>query len=667
MRSRFPWPVWFRRGFRAPTQFTPPAIVLSVSRQPAGATDALAFTTQPQVATTPATAGLTIVASIISGSGVLVGTASAVTNGSGVATWANLGIDATSPPSPFTLQFASSGLNSVNSGALTVIPPALTMVRQPGDALDTLAFGTQPQVALPSPLANVAIAADILTGTGTLLGTVTALTNASGIATWANLAIDAPSTPTNFTLRFTASGYAAVASDSFPVTAPVVGGLFPMSPTAGVGGWSLVADEVDWDYTHIPIGSAAYVAQDPVWNEPDLAGCPYRDYSGPNASIWSKGLTLQANAGATQLRIEAPSDTTIRNANAGWVRNIDVVSSAGWTPYDEWSVAAAGVAVSAQTGDGATGPNTITGDLFIAPGATQPGQAVTFVNRLVPGMQVRIGTYVPGNPVAPFEVATIASVPDRYTVNLTAPLQNTWPVGTQVYRWFGRCTSLVVDPTKPGGSGKVLNIRFPAGFHGGYSPGKAAYNGSAPTPNICQWDYTLCTGTIYVASWRKLSPGWSMQNGRIVGQKMIYLFSKNVGNDANWSIAHMVDYLETQDIGGVARLLSQFQPQGPFDLGITVPNTAENDTNDGEWHLMEMIVEPNTGDLDNGRCRIWMDSHLGGANLVPKVDSSQSTSFTAAQTRTYSTIDLDPIYGGGMATITAEQWLRYGPTRIMVK
>jgi hypothetical protein len=436
-----------------------------------------------------------------------------------------------------------------------------------------------------------------------------------------------------------------------PSTAEGANPLFPMSPVAGVGGWSLVGEEINWAYGFIP-----------RFGQSNVGGNPYRDYADP-FTVWNTALTAQANPGATTLNLQAPSDTTVTATNGNWTRDPTVASTAGWKPYDEWACPAAGVAASANGGGGPTSGTVMNGDLFIAPGALQPGQAVTYVNRLVPGMQLRLGN---GGNGTSEEIVTIATVVDRFTVTLTAPLVGTWVNGTLVRRYLGYNCTLPVDSLKPGGSGPVLQILLPAGMHAGYASGWCAWNGVEAGNRLVHWDHTLCTGTIYVASWRRLSAGWGMLGGRIVGQKMFYIASKDTGNPNNGSIQHMMDYLETNDPGG-ARMLSQYQPQGPFDVGTTVPNTPENDTNDNEWHLMEMLVEPNTGGADDGRCRIWLDSHLGGGNLIPKIDNPNSTSFTAAQTRSFDHNDMVPILGGGQGTLTAAQWIRFGPTRIMVR
>jgi hypothetical protein len=132
---------------------------LRIVRQPAGAVDGIAFTTQPQLqlATTDgwnvSIAGVTITATILSGSGTRVGTVTAISDATGLVTFSNLGIDATSPPSDFTLQF-SDGTRTVDSAPFTVSagsafwpnePAGMTLISDYGFS-DTIAVVTEAEI-----------------------------------------------------------------------------------------------------------------------------------------------------------------------------------------------------------------------------------------------------------------------------------------------------------------------------------------------------------------------------------------------------------------------------------------------------------------------------------------------------------------------------------------
>lgn len=73
------------------------AQLLTIQAQPTGGTDNTAFSTQPSILATNGfgvpVAGVTVTASIESGSGSLIGSTTAVTNGSGIATFTTLGIN----------------------------------------------------------------------------------------------------------------------------------------------------------------------------------------------------------------------------------------------------------------------------------------------------------------------------------------------------------------------------------------------------------------------------------------------------------------------------------------------------------------------------------------------------------------------------------------------
>jgi hypothetical protein len=103
----------------APTQLT-------ITTQPTGASDAQGFGTPAAIqlrnagGTAVAQSGVTITATLASGSGSLVGGTTAVTNASGLATFSGLAVDASAPPASFTLTFSALGLTSVTSAPFTV-------------------------------------------------------------------------------------------------------------------------------------------------------------------------------------------------------------------------------------------------------------------------------------------------------------------------------------------------------------------------------------------------------------------------------------------------------------------------------------------------------------------------------------------------------------------
>ena len=205
------------------------AVVLVMATQPpASAVSGVAFSTAPTVQLRDASGnnvsqtGVSITAAVTGGGASLVGTPSASTNSSGVATFTGLGI---SGGGTFTISFSSGALTGVTSTSVVVTESAtkLGMVTQPSTtAQNGQAFAIQPSVRLlsatnnPVSQAGITITAEITGGGATLFGTASASTNASGIATFTNLGITG--TVGSYTLTFRSTGLTEVASGSITLT-----------------------------------------------------------------------------------------------------------------------------------------------------------------------------------------------------------------------------------------------------------------------------------------------------------------------------------------------------------------------------------------------------------------------------------------------------------------
>lgn len=162
-------------------------------------------------------AAVTVSATIASGSsGVLQGTTSA-TSVNGVATFTNLRVGSTA--GTVRLQFASSGLSSMTSSAVTVtqVVRQLALVTQPGTPRLASTLTVQPVVELRDA-AGLAVAtgtgavtASIGSGTaGTLTGT-NPVTATAGRATFTNLALNGTG---SYTLVFSLSGASSITSST---------------------------------------------------------------------------------------------------------------------------------------------------------------------------------------------------------------------------------------------------------------------------------------------------------------------------------------------------------------------------------------------------------------------------------------------------------------------
>jgi len=172
---------------------------LAIRTQPAGAMSGVDLTTQPVVEvrdlTNSVVPGSTaaVTASIASGTGTLSGTTT-VTAVNGVVTFTTLRV---SGSGPHTLQFSSGALAPTTSSTFTVMQAFATLAiqTQPGGAVSGVNLTTQPVVEVRDASnaivvsSAVAVAASIVSGTGSLVGTTTILA-VNGVARFTDLRIN---------------------------------------------------------------------------------------------------------------------------------------------------------------------------------------------------------------------------------------------------------------------------------------------------------------------------------------------------------------------------------------------------------------------------------------------------------------------------------------------
>ncbi len=218
---------------------------LGMVTQPSGAVDNAAFVFQPAVRLEDASnnpladAGHVITASIASGSGTLVGTLTATTESNGTATFVNLEIQGTGD---HTINFDDShGLTAVVSATFDVasapsVATKVVIIQQPGSATEDAPFSVQPTVQLRDDGDNdisssgVTVTASLATGAGTLGGTLTADTDAAGLATFVSIEHDTAET---ITIDFDAPALTGATSNAVIVAA---------------AGSFLTPDLIDWDF-----------------------------------------------------------------------------------------------------------------------------------------------------------------------------------------------------------------------------------------------------------------------------------------------------------------------------------------------------------------------------------------------------------------------------------
>ncbi len=215
--------------------------------------------------------------------------------------------------------FASAGgatATNVARYACPVIPAAgLAIVTAPASTSPpTVAFTTQPSVRLvaadgdPVATAGVSVTAAIASGTGSLTGTLTASTDASGVATFTDLAT---SDAGSFTLVFSSSGLASATSAAFSICTGVTGwadldgdgfGNASDSAVACSLPSGRVANDDDCDDTRPEIGAAT------TW---------YADDDGDGTGYAGDGTSVACIQHAGHVAIEGDGCPSDANKTAG--------------------------------------------------------------------------------------------------------------------------------------------------------------------------------------------------------------------------------------------------------------------------------------------------------------------------------------------------------------
>jgi Big-like domain-containing protein len=206
---------------------TSPPSQLSITTQPSSsAPSGVAFAQQPVILVRDASnnpvSSIVVTATIATGGGTLGGTATATSNASGVASFSNLSISGT--VGSRSLSFSTTFVMPVTSNAinLTAGPASqLSIATQPSSSISSgTAFPRQPVIqvkdASDNPVNGVVVTAALASGGGTLGGTLTATSNASGAASFTNLSITGSAG--DRTLSFSAPGVASATSDAISVT-----------------------------------------------------------------------------------------------------------------------------------------------------------------------------------------------------------------------------------------------------------------------------------------------------------------------------------------------------------------------------------------------------------------------------------------------------------------
>ncbi|HUG27874.1 MAG TPA: Ig-like domain-containing protein [Gemmatimonadales bacterium] len=206
-----------------------PATQLGLVVAPAtSATSGAALSPQPQVQVQDqsgnpvGTGGLTVTAAV--NAGASLSNATATTDAGGLAVFSGLTI--TGPTGNYTLSFSATSLTSVASDPITLTAGAASQLAfitaPPVSAINGAILNPQPVIELrdasnnPVLTAGVDVTASLISGPGSLLGTLTVQTTADGRATFSNLELRGLTG--NYVIRFTAGG---LTLDSDPITLAV--------------------------------------------------------------------------------------------------------------------------------------------------------------------------------------------------------------------------------------------------------------------------------------------------------------------------------------------------------------------------------------------------------------------------------------------------------------
>jgi hypothetical protein len=336
--------------------------------------------------------GLTITATLSSGPGGTLQNASATTNASGLASFADLTL--TGLVGDYTLSFSEPTLTGVGSDRIVVAagPPArLALVGSPSaEARSRVPFAAQPSVQLqdasgnPVAQAGVEVRASIASGEGTLSGQTTALTGGSGRANYTDLAI--AGSPGARTLRFASTNPATEVS-SETITLPGVASISILTaPTSSVVVGTQLAVPVSWTLTDLadqPVADAPVVisvspggsvepvsASDPSgivqlqsWTVSQTAGSQYVELEVPGVGVSRVTVEAVADAASRLQKTSGDGQTALVNDELPEPLVVRVV--------DQYGNGVSGITVEWRTCDGIGDYNTPT-DIMGYASAFQP-------------------------------------------------------------------------------------------------------------------------------------------------------------------------------------------------------------------------------------------------------------------------------------------------------
>lgn len=272
-----------------------PATQIVITTQPNGGVSGVNFTTQPVLQVRDANnaivtgATVTVLATIASGTGLLVGNTSVATV-NGVATFTGLRINGAGP---HTIAFIATGLPTVTSAVITITqtPASLFLQTQPAGSRNGAPLTVQPVVRILDnanlliTTSTLAVTATITIGNGTISagGTVTAV---GGVATFTNLTVNGSG---GQTMTFSTSN-PPLQITAAPFAVNSLGSTHPVIRTRPGGATSEATSEATSKATSpIPVGQFAQTTAENATGDP-VSGCAWTSSNASVATVTSSGL-----------------------------------------------------------------------------------------------------------------------------------------------------------------------------------------------------------------------------------------------------------------------------------------------------------------------------------------------------------------------------------------
>ncbi|HXI63985.1 MAG TPA: Ig-like domain repeat protein [Gemmatimonadales bacterium] len=657
------------------------ATQLSITTEPsATAQSGVAFAQQPVVqlrdgvGNAVSQAGVTVTAAIATGGGALNGTATATTNGSGVASFTNLAITGTAGDR--TLSFSATGLTGATSTTISITAGAATQLvitTQPSSsAQGGVALAQQPVIQLqdangnPVSQGGATVTATVGSGpTGATLGNATATTSPSGAAAFNGLAISGPTG--TYTLQFSATSVASVTSSAIVLSAAAT----TTTITGHTPGSSVTGEGVSVTFTvtssggtptgtvTVTDGSASCnntVASGSCTLTPTTAGTKtlVASYAGDGnfAASTSIGVSHVVSAASTTTTLAAGSpNPSVVGEPVSFAFTVAVNAPGGGTPTGTVTVSNTSENCTASVATGScsitfasAGPRTITASYagdgnFASSASSSVSQGVSAASTTT-----TIGTEAPD----PSTVGQAYIV--NYAVAVTAPGAGT-PTGTvTVSDGAASCSNTVgagscsLTSVTPGPKTLVATYGGDGNFTGSTSPGvphtvnltgtTTAISSSTPDPTIAGQPVTVAfsvtgsggtpTGTVTVGDGTfgctaSVAAGSCQFTPTIAGTRIL---TATYSGDASFASSSSSGHAYTVEPAAVSQLVFTGQPRNTLPL-VTINPAVVVTARDAFGNTVATFTDPVTIAIGTDGSLV-PPAHLSGTLSVAAVSGSAS-------------------------------------------